>query len=233
MLPLVEDLIQKWDLLDFTPIKGHYTWSNNRVGEDHISARLDRTEEEHWRIKSRSLWLKAGDRNTSFFHRQYRVRLSRNHISEIIIAEGHVCKGINKIKEAVESHYRSLYTASNQGNEEETTDLLSNIPLLVSPEDNFALIQSITEEEIIKVIWSMDSDKAPGPDGFTIHFYKTCWDIIKVDLLKMIKGFMKKAKVGGGTNSTYLALIPKETNPKTFGIFRPISLCNASYKILA
>lgn len=44
----------------------------------------------------------------------------------------------------------------------------------------------------------------------------------------MISRFLKKAKVGGGTNSTYLALIPKETNPETFARFRPISLCNAS-----
>jgi hypothetical protein len=28
-----------------------------------------RLEEEYWRLKSRSLWLKARDRNTSFFHR--------------------------------------------------------------------------------------------------------------------------------------------------------------------
>ena len=28
-----------------------------------------RKEEEYWRLKSRSLWLKARDRNTSFFHR--------------------------------------------------------------------------------------------------------------------------------------------------------------------
>eukprot|EP00253_Pinus_taeda_P009869 PITA_09869 len=374
MLPLVEDLIQQWDLLNFIPTKGLYTWFNNRVGEDHIFAHLDRflvqgalmmnkkiittkilpkltsdhkpiqliledeedlgpipfrfstlwterdgfidivktswaksftgsssyvweqklkatkqalkewirkpapnptsqrkeivqllealqvemeskditptlldkevkiqcssfrsfrMEEEYWRIKYRSLWLKASDRNTSFFHRQYRARLSKNHISEITIAKGQICKGFSQIKEAAESHFRHLYTAGNQGNEEEIADLLSNIPLLVSPEDNSALSNPITEEEIIKVIWSMDSDKAPGPDGFTIHFYKTCWDIIKADLLKMIKGFMKKAKVGGGTNSTYLALIPKETNPETFARFRPISLCNASYKILA
>ena len=34
-------------------------------------------------------------------------------------------------------------------------------------------------------------------------------------------------------NSTFLALIPKEFKPSTFDRFHPISLCNASYKILA
>lgn len=49
----------------------------------------------------------------------------------------------------------------------------------------------------------------------------------------MEKAFQKKAKVGGSTKSTFLALIPKEVNPTTFDKFRPISLCNVSYKILA
>ena len=39
--------------------------------------------------------------------------------------------------------------------------------------------------------------------------------------------------MGGSTNSTFLAVIPKEVNPNTFERFRPISLCNSSYKILA
>ena len=49
----------------------------------------------------------------------------------------------------------------------------------------------------------------------------------------MIKAFQVKAKVGGCTNSTFLALIPKEANPSSFDRFRPISLCNSSYKILS
>ena len=49
----------------------------------------------------------------------------------------------------------------------------------------------------------------------------------------MVSAFHKKYKVGGCTNSTFLALIPKEVNPSSFDRFRPISLCNASYKILA
>ena len=49
----------------------------------------------------------------------------------------------------------------------------------------------------------------------------------------MISAFLKKAKVEGNTNSTFLALIPKEVNPTSFDRFQPILLCNASYKILA
>eukprot|EP00253_Pinus_taeda_P012146 PITA_12146 len=147
--------------------------------------------------------------------------------------EGQVCKGFDQVKGVVEGHYKNLYQDGNQGNEEEVFDFLSNIPLLISADENTALCRPITDEEVIKVIWSMEADKAPGPDGFTIHFYQSCWEVIKTDLLKMIKGFMRKAKIGGGINSTYLALIPKETNPDTFARFRPISLCNASYKIIA
>jgi hypothetical protein len=39
--------------------------------------------------------------------------------------------------------------------------------------------------------------------------------------------------MGGATNSTFLALIPKERNDATFSRFRPISLCNVSYKIIS
>ena len=45
--------------------------------------------------------------------------------------------------------------------------------------------------------------------------------------------WMAKDKMGGATNSTFLALIPKEANPSSIKRFRPISLCNASYKIFS
>ena len=111
--------------------------------------------------------------------------------------------------------------------------MVSNIPPLISTEDNFVLMNPFTEQEIIEAIWAMESDKAPGPDGFSFHFYKFCWPIIKIDLVCMVNSFQNKEKVGGCTNSTFLTLIPKEVNPSSFDRFYPISLCNASYKILA
>ena len=94
-------------------------------------------------------------------------------------------------------------------------------------------MEPFTEEEIIDVIWPMELDKSPRPDGFSFQFYRVFWIVIKKYLLRMIQAFKIKAKIRGCTNSTFLALIPKEVNPTTFEIFWPISLCNASYKILS
>ena len=104
---------------------------------------------------------------------------------------------------------------------------------MVSAETNAGLIKPFSEQDVVEVIWGMEPDKAPGPDGFAIPFYRICRPIIKYDLLRMISSFLRKAKIGGCTNSTFLALIPKEVNPTSFDRFQPISPCNASYKIPA
>ena len=38
----VEAILQSWDLLDFKPTRGRFTWNNNRSGSASILARLDR-----------------------------------------------------------------------------------------------------------------------------------------------------------------------------------------------
>jgi len=110
--------------------------------------------------------------------------------------------------------------------------MLANIPNIVSEHDNSQLVREITEEEIAKAVWDMDPDKSPGPDGFSIIFYRSLWSTIKRDLRKMLNYTLQKKKLGGATNSTFLALIPKESNPSNLSRFCPISLYNSSYKIL-
>lgn len=46
----------------------------------------------------------------------------------------------------------------------------------------------------------------------------------------MIRNVFGKFKIGGFKNSSFLALVPKGSNAKSFGRFKHISLCN-SYKI--
>ncbi|XP_074313486.1 uncharacterized protein LOC141648659 [Silene latifolia] len=47
-------------------------------------ADLYRQEEQFWRQRSHALWLKDGDKNTSFFHKQAGQRKAKNYISKLV-----------------------------------------------------------------------------------------------------------------------------------------------------
>ena len=177
--------------------------------------------------------MQAGDKNTAFFHRQCKARLSQNHISEIYTSEGEVIKGHSQLQHVAQTHFQQLLQEDDISDDEVNADFLSNIPSLVSAELNVGLVKPFSENEIVDVIQTMESDKAPRMDGFSFHFYRVCWNIIKSNIFRLISTFLKKSKVGGCTNSTFLALTPKEVNPASFDRFRPTSLFNASYKLLA
>lgn len=191
--------------------------------------KLNRKEEEEQRQKSRCLWLKAGDKNTSFFHNSVKLRRSANNIEKITV-EGSEVRGQNQIMEAAASHFQNLLTEEHH--EKRGWEILDSMENKTTAEQNIELDREITEAEIELTIRSMASDKAPGPDGFTIDFYKSHWDIIKKDYIRVVRNFFQKGKMGSGIKSSFLALIPKEPNPLTFNRFRPISLCNVSYKII-
>lgn len=78
----------------------------------------------------------------------------------------------------------------------------------------------------------MKGDKTPGLDGFTISFFQKCWDIIKVDLMKVFVEFYESEEFYNHLNNTFIALIPKKQNVKELKDFRPISLLSSVYKIL-
>ena len=107
--------------------------------------------------------------------------------------------------------------------EEVSKEFLKNVPSFVSNRENIDLMMPFSEKEIVEVIWAMESNKAPRPDGYSIQFFTVCWPIIKSDLLRMVLAFQRIVKLGGCTNSTFLALIPKDINPSSFDRFRPIS----------
>lgn len=51
------------------------------------------------------------------------------------------------------------------------------------------LDRPFNEDEVLSVVRSLPSGKAPGPDGFTNDFYKACWDIIKGDVMNAFSAF--------------------------------------------
>lgn len=53
------------------------------------------------------------------------------------------------------------------------------------------------------------------------------------EITEVVEESRKKGEVYSPFNATFIALIPKKEVPETFEDFKPISLCNSIYKIIA
>jgi hypothetical protein len=101
----------------------------------------------------------------------------------------------------------------------------------VSPQENAILTFPYSEEEIRKVVFQMEHNKAPGPDGFPAEFYQTFWDILKANLLDLFvelhEGQLGLFRINFGE----IILLPKVINAERIQKYKPICLLNVCVKI--
>ena len=94
-------------------------------------------------------------------------------------------------------------------------------------------MSAINISEVERALKSFKKDKAPSPDGWPVEFYLTFFDLLGPHLVKMVESSRILGRVSPTINSTFLTLIPKIDRPVNFVDFRPISLCNLCYKLIA
>lgn len=75
--------------------------------------------------------------------------------------------------------------------------------------------------------------KAPGPDGYGACFFQSHWGTVGPSVRQAVLKFLNLGIFDSSINYTFLALIPRTINASNVGDYRPISLCNALYKIIA
>ncbi|RVX22233.1 LINE-1 reverse transcriptase-like [Vitis vinifera] len=81
----------------------------------------------------------------------------------------------------------------------------------ISQQEAETLERPFTEDEIYVALMEMNGDKAPGPDGFTMAFWQSCWEFIKEEILEMFKDFYDHSSFLKSLNNTFLVLIPKKS----------------------
>lgn len=189
-----------------------------------------REEETYWKLKSRNQWLNLGDRNTRFFHASTKNRIARNRLTSIQDLNGTRLYGNREIGNEGIRYFSELFSSNSQG---DLTEVLRNIQPVVTAEMNNSLLTEITSEEIKAALFSIGATRAPGPDGFNGAFYQHYWNIVGPAIVVEVKQFFETGELQRDWNHTNLCLIPKIYHPTTMKDFRPISLCNVTYKIIS
>lgn len=92
----------------------------------------------------------------------------------------------------------------------------------------------ITLEEVQEAVNGARVGKAPGPDGYTVQYYKHLLPILGPYLVKMYNGMGDRSPFPLESLKALTTVIPKEEkDPTLCGSYRPISLLNADFKFFA
>lgn len=205
----------------------HVARELHKVKVEHSDIQADQTD--MLRAKARLDWMKEGDRNTKFFHTAIRIRNQTGQV-RLHQQDGSYTDHRSVIGKKAVEFFDDLF---NGYSPPPPPDELSLIQPIISETSNESLTIMPDEEEIRMAISDMNCDSAPGPDGFTGHFYNQCWNIIKEDLIKAIQSFFRGHPIPSSWSATHLMLLPKAPNVSNMAQMRPISLCNFNHKIIS
>ena len=192
-----------------------------------------RQTESMSRQRSRELWLHHGDRNSKFFHTATIIRRKRNFIWAIKQENGNWIRSRKEIGNYLNQNFTNLFRTSNPEVPEDFSDL---IHAEITEEENKELTAIPTRDEVRKCVWNMHPLmhplKAPGPDGLQGIFYRTYWGIIGDQVVHFVQDFFRTGHLPRAINHAHIVLIPKTLDATSVDKFRPISLCNFSFKLI-
>lgn len=185
-------------------------------------------KERFWIQHSRLKALREKDRNTKYFHLIATIRKNRKLMGKLKAGE-RVVKNLRAIKKEAIKFFKQLCTADCSICLKHNGNRLAKLSRQQS--DELEIIPS--REEINRAVWSYESTKAPGCDGFNLGFIKKMWNFVGEEFVNMITDFFENGELPKAVNTTWVALIPKLEGAVELKDFRPISIVGCIYKIIA
>ncbi|KAI0529127.1 hypothetical protein KFK09_001674 [Dendrobium nobile] len=181
-----------------------------------------------WKQRAKVKWWVDGDNNTKFFHSYASSRRNSNSILEIedgnwnLVEEQKQIEGI--LSQFFTKKWKYRKSISHGWPQPQAT---------LSLDDRKMIKNEFSMSKIEHAIEHTKGNIAPGLDGISYSFIKGYWSIIKTDFLNAIMYFLQHGEMNKNWKDTLIVLIPKVSNPLVPANYRPISLCNAVYKLAA
>lgn len=163
-------------------------------------------EEIFWQEKSKVKWHLKGDRNAAYFHRVTKIKNTAKIITSI--KDGDITlTDQSLIANHAVNYFKSLFCTNIVLQDHLLVEEV--IPHIVTDNTNHILTMLLISKEIHRVVFSLNKDSAPSPDGFGAVFFQTFWDIVKTDVVKAVLQFFTSGWITPNFNSNIVALFQK------------------------
>jgi hypothetical protein len=143
--------------------------------------------------------------------------------------------GQHDLAHYVTGFYTRLYTsdANSPGMTAVQERCWQSVPNRVSDDANVDLITNISVEEVAKAIRALPKGKVPGHDRIPMEFFHEFEKEVGPDLHQAFTAMLDEGETSVFINKGLITLIPKNGDHARLNNWRPITLLESIYKILA
>ncbi|KAJ1172588.1 hypothetical protein NDU88_004433 [Pleurodeles waltl] len=189
--------------------------------------------EESWKIifRTRTENLGKDEKCNSFFFEK--LHSAHTLLVELRDSDGNLQSGKECIMRVITDVYGKLYSPKSS-ERSQADSFLKDISKTLSPEEREGLNVPFTLEELHLAATTSKRGKTPGSDCLPVELYVELWDLIGPDLLDLYGEVVGKGSMPQSLRESMITLLYKQKGEKEdLKNWRPISLLNVDYKLLA
>ena len=162
-----------------------------------------------------------------------RKHIASKNIRAIRTQTNTITSDKQEIVNTFHSFYTQLYTDYEWALDEDITDKYIQYTSPISDIAKQSIDMEITETDLRVALRGMEADKSPGPNGLTVRFFRTFFDLLAPILFLFIKSIFTSETIPSKTQLAYMTLLLKDyKEPEEPRNYRPISLLNVEFKLI-
>ena len=184
-------------------------------------------------LRCRANWRQYGEKGTKYFHGLVKRNAYRTVFESMELCHtnpGNKTADNRQMLNECVHFFEQLYSHADNGGS--ANDILSILTPLNS-HDAEQCEGEITETELARALADMKMSTSPGPDGFTVPFFKCFWNELKDIIVSAFNEIYTKGHMPGAMKRSITILLPKKNKDRNkVSSLRPISLLNVLYKLI-
>lgn len=204
---------------------------------DSVKRELEQIEEEKLRgnmIRSRAQWIEEGEKCSKYFMQLENRNYKSKCITSLMTNNNIILQKQDDILKECKSYYKGLYTQNLSEHNFEQCSFFNNVHNALGEIDRNLCEEKVTIDECYESLKEFPRNKTPGSDGLSVEFYTLFWNKISPYLMESYNYSFENNMLSIDQRRALLILIPKGAKDKRLlQNWRPISLLNVDYKILA
>lgn len=185
-------------------------------------------------LRSKVDWATAGNKPSRYFLGLEKTRYSRKTITRLNDSQGTICTHTDDLHNIFLDFYAKLYQQQDDFTDDQLEAFFEGLqgPKLTQHQAD-KMDETLALDELTKALFEMKNNKTPGPDGFPCEFYKHFWESLKINFEQMAHESLDGGMSQDMLRSITTLIAKKDRDPLFIDNWRPISLLNVDYKIIA